>query len=56
MAGLWRDPVQAARDVYRAARTVVPRPDMAERYRAQHELYLQLYPALAPLHARLEQL
>lgn len=53
-AGLWRDPVQAARDVYRAARTVVPRPDMAERYQAQHELYLQLYPALAPLHARLE--
>lgn len=52
-AGLWGDPVDAARHVYQLARTVAPRPDLAERYRADHQVYQQLYPALAAVHARL---
>lgn len=55
-AGIWKDPVEAARHVHRVSRTVMPRSEMTRRYRPYHELYQQLYPTLAALHARLEEL
>ena len=55
-AGIWSDPIEAARHVQRVSRTVTPRPEMTQRYRPYHELYEQLYPTLAGLHARLEGL
>ncbi|MBE3597590.1 MAG: hypothetical protein IMX02_01870 [Limnochordaceae bacterium] len=55
-AGVWKDPAETARHISRASRTVLPRPEMTQRYRPYHELYRRLYPTLAGLHAQLEEL